>query len=74
MTFADLFVLDPWTTTWTQLDLVRNGTSEPVPPPARYSHGLAYLEGKLYVFGGYHSGSFEYGECNPRRLTADSHE
>ena len=46
--FGDLFVLDPTALIWTDLSHRVNGDA---PPPVS-GHGLAVLDGRLYVFGG----------------------
>eukprot|EP00286_Rhodomonas_abbreviata_P027873 CAMPEP_0181303152 /NCGR_PEP_ID=MMETSP1101-20121128/8394_1 /TAXON_ID=46948 /ORGANISM="Rhodomonas abbreviata, Strain Caron Lab Isolate" /LENGTH=1307 /DNA_ID=CAMNT_0023408683 /DNA_START=219 /DNA_END=4139 /DNA_ORIENTATION=+ len=44
----DLYEYDIATTTWTNLSTPSSGT----PPPVRYYHGLAAMNGMLYVHGG----------------------
>ena len=55
----DLFVLVPWTNTWSDLTNIASGPR----PSRRESPGFASADNKLFVFGGYsYDGSSWEGE------------
>ena len=50
---GDLFAFDPSSSLWTDLTPAGRGTA---PPGPRAAHGVAWLDGGLYVHGGYGDG------------------
>ena len=50
---GDLFAFDPSGSLWTDLTPAGRGTA---PPGPRAAHGVAWLDGGLYVHGGYGDG------------------
>ena len=50
---GDLFAFDPPSSLWTDLTPAGRGTA---PPGPRAAHGFAWLDGGLYVHGGYGDG------------------